>query len=366
MGASAVRLFLLGYGVAAIGAKLEQRCVGAELRWHRLVEALQEREAFVCQPPTRTAHWWARRAAAIALGHLLSQLTGVLAHLPLWALRRLYHTLPATPLATRTLAHLCPSIEANLCAAGYADRPDAWRRHMARLVSEATIRTHIMSYLMLVLPMHKLNRFIQSVTAIRGLEHLAQAAEAKHGAIVVGLHWELFLAPVFYARRLRPVSLLANVALADYSVASSRRLAAIPFVQAVDSAAPMAAKTLADRLRAGQIVLLAFDVVPAAGADRTKMKGISFLGQSIPRFDTAAWLAVHTGKPVLMVSTRREGNRLAVELSAPLPPLETLSPQEQVTRMTEQIYAAGEQLVRRTPESWLAWSTLHNMEVSSI
>jgi lauroyl/myristoyl acyltransferase len=289
----------------------------------------------------------------------------VLGLLPLWALRRLYHTLPTTPLAKRTIAHLCPTIKANLCAAGYADRPEAWRRRQARLVTEATIRTHFMSYLMLVLPMDRLNRFIQSVTAIRGMEYLAEAVEANYGAIVVGLHWELFLAPVFYARRLRPVSLLANVGLADYSLASSRRLIAIPFVQPVDSAARMAAKTLADRLRAGQIVLLAFDVLPAAGADRTRMKTISFLDHTITRFDTAAWLAVHIGKPVLLVSTHRVGNRLTVELSAPLPPVATVSPQEQVARLTEKIYAAGEQLVRRHPESWLAWSTLHSMAVSS-
>jgi lauroyl/myristoyl acyltransferase len=364
LGARAIRLFLLGQQSSIIGTWLERQCPGAARRWGRLVQALYDRGAVAPQAPSRTRRWWARRLAALALGPALSLLTAILRFMPEWLLLGLYERLPATPLGTRLLVHLLPFIDRNLCAAGYAGLPSARRRDIARQVSAATLRTHFVSYLGLVLPPERVFRIVERLTTVRGMDRLARTLDEHDGAVVVGLHWELFLAPVLHVSRTRPVTLLADVGMAEYSVGADREPPAPPLGDRVNSTAPMAAKDLARSLRAGRVVMLAFDVA-SPRARGTGTRRIRFLGHDLTRFDTAAWLSTRTGKPIHLVGMHREGSRLVVEFSPPLAQAPALAPGERVAHLTAQVYEAAETLVRRHPKAWLGWSYLHTLTVAT-
>jgi hypothetical protein len=222
LGAQAIRQLLLGQGAATIGKRLEQQCPGAEQRWQHLVAALYEMGAIAHQAPDRTRWWWTRTLISLLLGPVLALLTLLLSVMPVWMLVKLYQWLPSTPLSAPTRDHLLPFIEANLCAAGYADRSSAWRRGIARQVTAATIRTHFVSYLTLILPKEKVLHMVEQVTALRNIDHLRQAYTTHKGAIVVGSHWELFIAPVLLVGRSWPVAVLANVGTVQSSSIKAR------------------------------------------------------------------------------------------------------------------------------------------------
>jgi lauroyl/myristoyl acyltransferase len=341
---------------------LERQSPGAEQRWHHLVEALHDLGAVSLQVPRRTSWWWVRTVSSVVLGSLLSLLSGILTVLPIRILLGLCERLPTTPLSTRTLDHLLPFIEANLRAAGYVDQPLAWRRKVARQVTAATVRTHFMTYLMLVLPPEKVCRLVEHMTALRGMDHVLQARKEHDGAIVVLLHWELYLAPAIRLGQAYPVTMLADLDMADYSVGSDREPPTSTIINFVNSTSRMAAKTLLHRLRAGQIVMLFFDVAPS-GVQGAAPRRIRFLDHTVTRFDTTAWLATHSEKPIIFASIYRERSQLIVDFSAPLLPAPSLLPDERIAHLTAQVYETAEHLVCLHPEAWLTWSYLHTLAV---
>jgi lauroyl/myristoyl acyltransferase len=304
-----------------------------------------------------------RTVASVLFGPVVSLLTLMLCVAPLWTLLKIYDWLPSAPLSRRTYDHHLAVIEANLCAAGYVDQPAAWRRGVARQVVAATIRTHFVLYLTLLLPRDKMLCLIERVTTPRGMEHLQEAFKAHAGAIVVGLHWELILAPTLYVGHALPLTVLAELRAFEYSLGSDREPPAPTFHAWVNSDAPTAAKTLAHRLRTGQIVMLFFDVPLRSGTRHALARRIHFLGQEVPRYDTAAWLSTHTGKPILFVSIHREGNQLVMDFSAPLLPNQDLAPSEQVADLTTRLYGTAEQIIRRNPAAWLVWRYWHRLVV---
>jgi lauroyl/myristoyl acyltransferase len=365
LGAYAIRLFLLGSSASAIEAKVERRCPGAGKRWRHFRDGLYDVGAIGPCPPTRTPRWWVQRSIALALGPVLSMLNALLRLAPLWMLQDLCERVPGTPLGRRAFGHLIPFIDANLRAAGYADRTPEWRLEVARAVTAATIRSHFMGYLMYVLPVARLNAFSWRVAEVRGVEHLIRAHRDSNGAIIAVAHWELWLAGPFRLRRMWPITLLADVGATDYGVASQHEIPAFQGIHLVNSAGYLAAKTLLDHLRAGRMAMLAFDVALPPTSLNATTKTIPFLGQSVARFDTAAWLSVQTGKPVLFLSTHREGRRVVVDLSPALEQAPGLSPKQQVARLTALLYEVAENHVRRNPECWLTWSWLHTLVIPS-
>ena len=362
LGASAIRLFLLGHGASDIAVKAEQRSPGAGVRWRRMTMALYEMGATGSQSPTRTMRWWVRRVSTLALSSGLSLLAGSLRRMPVWLLRGLFDTAPATPLGTRALTHLQPFIDANLCASDFSGRSPSWRLRLARAVTAATIRCHFAEYLLIALPQAKLSHFYQSISDPRSVERLIRELQAHDGAIVVCLHSELFFTAIFHVSCAAPVALLADIALPEHSVAARRDLPPLTGVRYVYSGSPMAGRTLIDSLRAGKIVMLAFDV-PSPTSPGTKIGRISFLGQYVTRFDTAAWLSVHTGKPIRFIRTFRRGRRLVVELSPPFSQATNGSPKQRIASLTEQVYEEAERFLHQHPESWLVWSYWHTLVV---
>jgi lauroyl/myristoyl acyltransferase len=364
LGAYGCRLFLLGYGTLDIAASVEQRAAGAGARWRRMAAALYEMGATAPQPPARTMRWRVRRVSTLALGSGASLLSGSLRRMPVWLLRGMFEWAPETPIGKRTLTHLRPFIDTNLSASDFAGRSIGWRLRLARAVTAATIRCRFTEYLMLVLPRAKLTHFFQSISEPPAVERLIQELRTHDGAILVGLHSELYITAIFNVSRAAPVCILADIATPEHSIAARRELPPVPFAGYVESSSPMAARTLIDCLRAGKIVMLAFDLPPPPTAEGASIRTIPFLGQCVARFDTAAWLSAHSGKPVRFIRSFRRGRQLVVELSPPFSLAANGSSKQQIASLTEKIYVEAETFVRQHPESWLAWTYWHTLVVS--
>jgi lauroyl/myristoyl acyltransferase len=225
------------------------------------------------------------------------------------------------------------------------------------------IRTHFVTYLTLILSREKLFCLVERVTVLRGMDHLQQAFNKHKGAIVVGLHSELFLGLIMQLSRRLPTTVLANIRIIEYSVAAERDSPFSTLSDSVEITSPMAVKSLVRLLRAGRVVALAFDVPPPSGAQGSPPRRIHFLDQEVPRYDTAAWLSTRTGKPILFGSIHREGNWLVIDFSAPLLPNQDLAPSEQVADLTTRLYGTAEQIIRRHPAAWLVWSYWHTLVV---
>jgi lauroyl/myristoyl acyltransferase len=363
LGAYAIRLFVLGHGSSDIAVKVERRAAGAGARWDRMAAALYELGATAPQSPARTVHWWVRRVSTVALSAGLSLLTGLLRRMPVWLLRGMLEAAPATPFGKRTLTHLQPFIDTNLCASDFAGRSSVWRLRLARAVTAATIRCRFAEYLMLILPQGKLSHFFQSISDQRSVERLVQELRSYDGVVVVGLHTELYFTAIFNVSHAAPVALLADIASPEHSIAARRDLPSLPFAGYVESNTLMAGRTLIDNLHAGTIVMLAIDLPPPPASTGAKTSTISFLGQSVARFETAAWLSVHSGKPVRFIRSFRRGRRMVMELSPPFSQATDVSPNQRIASLTEQIYEEAERFLHQHPESWLVWSYWHTMVV---
>ncbi|MDB5075057.1 MAG: Bacterial lipid biosynthesis acyltransferase [Chloroflexi bacterium] len=363
LGAHAVRLFLLGHGVSDIAVKVERRAAGAGARWQRMAAALYEMGTTGPQVPNRSMRWWVRRAGTLAFSSGMSILSDSLRHLPVWLLRGMFEAAPATPLGKRAHAHLQPFIVANLCASEFAARSPDWQLYVAGAVTAATIRCRFVEYLMLVLPQSKLGHFFQSISNERSMHRVVQELQTDDGCILVGLHTEQFYTAIFNVCRAAPVAILADIALHEHSIAARRDLPSLPFARYVGKDSRMAGRTLIDWLRAGKIVLLAFDIPPPPTSSGTKIETVSFLGQDIARFETAAWLSMRTGKPIRFISSYRQGRRLMMEVSSPISPATDVSPTQQIASLTEHVYKEAERFLHKHPESWLVWSYWHTLIV---
>jgi lauroyl/myristoyl acyltransferase len=219
------------------------------------------------------------------------------------------------------------------------------------------------TFLTLILPREKLFCLVERLSVLRSMDCVQQAFTKHKGAIVVGLHSELFLGLYMQLSRRLPTTVLANLRIVEYSLAADRDSPFSTLSDSVDSTAPMAAKSLVQLLRAGRVVVLAIDVPPLSGAQDTPTRRIRFLGREVQRYDTAAWLSMHTGKPILFASIHRAGNKLIMDFSAPLLPDRDLAPSEQVADLTTRLYAMAEQVVHRHPAAWLVWRYWHGLVV---
>jgi lauroyl/myristoyl acyltransferase len=364
LGAEALRWFSLGLSAAAVRAFVEHRCSGAGGRWNRMVSRLFVMGSLTNRSPVHNANWWFRRLLALLLGRALSAGVGAWRHTPTRVLQRLLVWLPAILLERGAMKHLAPLIEANLVAGGYRDQPPAWRRSIARSVVRATLQTNLFSYLLYVLTPRQLADLLRAMLDVRGLEHIRRALDERQGAIVVGLHWHLFFAGVFYASTMGPVVQLSALGLDEQSLAAEETFAATPFAEPVDSESPLVIRTLVRRLRAGKIVMLTIDVGLPAGSER-QVETIKFLHHDVPRYDTAAWLSVHTGRPIILAHPARKDGRLAVGFSPPILTPEAGTADERVRALSERLYAYADRQVREHPEAWLGWTSLGWLAVRS-
>lgn len=205
----------------------------------------------------------------------------------------------------------------------------------------------------------KIAHLASSLVDTRASEALHMALLCADGAIVVGLHSDLFPMPGAQAFGWGiPVLGVADEAatLMPFETETGLTLNAGMAAQILSIGSPMVPRRLVRHLNEGGVVHILIDAVPASSA----LAGptVSFLGQALRRVDGPAWLAAMTGKPILFVGVYRNGRRTTYDLGAPMYADAALPRGRQVAELSERVYAEAEAFVRRHPEAWMGWSYL--------
>lgn len=360
LGARAARLLVRGYSNGEVARRVERDAVGAGERLRVLTTRLATIGAMTDVSPRRTLRWYARLAGSLSLGWVLSVFSSMLRMVPLWALHWLYETLPETPFGTRTVRQSFAWMDGNLRASGFADTSPQRRAEIARASGAASTRLSFFLYLCILLPAERFTQFLSQVIDVAGFE--AMWRHVAQGGVVAGLHSDLFWgAPIYLRTRGVPVSSIADMFGLGVALASDldiRSTFPALFPNMIDSRGVMTGKELLKRLRGGEVIMAAFDAPPQREVMGEVMPTIAFLGHSVRRFDGPAWLAVRSGKPLILVDMHRRGKRTVLDVMA-LERDGSLPAREQIAALTEQMYTQSEAFIRAHPESWMVWSYFH-------
>lgn len=361
LGVRAARLLLGGDSGSDVARRVEREAAGAGERLQALMRRLVSIGATSSASPQRTLRWRARVAGSLALGWLLSLSSALLRWSPLWVLHRLYEVLPQTPVGKRIVGQSFAWMDGNLCASGFAGELPERRAEIARASGAAVTRLFYCIFLCGLLPPERWERLLTRIVDVASFEVMRRQV-AQSGAVLASVHSDLFFAlPIYLRAQGVPVSCVADMFGLGVALASDldiRLTFPALFPEMIDSRGAMSGRDLLRRLGGGEVVAVAFDAPPQREAAGEDMSTISFLGRSVRRFDGAAWLAVRSGKPLIVVGTHRRGKRTLAQVTL-LRPDSTRPPKEQVVALTTHMYALGEAFIREYPESWMAWSYFH-------
>ncbi|HLJ80554.1 MAG TPA: hypothetical protein VKT52_03635, partial [Ktedonobacterales bacterium] len=367
LGARVAMRLIRGHSEGDMRAWAESRLAGSGDRVGELVDRLEMIGALTTEAPRRGLRWRVRSALSLLAGWALGLASIVVPLLPVSVLHAAFDTLPHTPLAARTVGQIQSYVDANLRASGYADTTEQWRHAIARSCAAASARTYFMMYLMLVLEPPKLRRVMSALFDMESFAELERTLHDTEGGVLAGLHTSLYIGIiVLLGASGRRLAVLADMTALGANVGDS----ALPgldmygqYAALLDSHSRMVGKALLKRLRAGELAVLAFDAPPQGSTNMAAMPHIGLMGRPVYRFDGAAWVAIHTGKPIVFVSTYQEGRKTKVYVQPPLYANPKLPRRAQVEDLTARMYAAADTFLRQHPEAWMAWCYLHDLVV---
>ena len=366
LGARAAIRLIRGQSASDVCAWAEARLPGAGARVARLVDRLDTIGAITSGVPRHDLRWHLRRSLSLLAGPLLTMASLLVPYLPVVLLRALLTALPYTPLVARTVGQIEPYVSANLQASGYAHTSASWRQSIARSCAAASARTFFAMYLALVLPPRKLLRLTAACFDLESFATLERVLRESDGAVLACLHTSAYIGflPLLHAAGWETVT-IADVASLSATVGSDP-LAGLSIYHRyttaiVDSRAPMSGRALLKHVLTGKLATIAFDVPPSESGDAARMPTISFLGRRLYRFDGPAWLALHSGKPIVFTATYQRGHRTAIYTRPPLLPAPNLPRQSRVADLSARLYEAGETFLRAHPDAWMAWCYLHDL-----
>jgi lauroyl/myristoyl acyltransferase len=277
-----------------------------------------------------------------------------------WVLRLLLDWLPRAVLAPRIVAHAQWYLDDALRRSGY-DGLSATERHcLLRAICRAASRTMLFGLLVVLAEPHRAQRLLRQFVRPKGFDTVRAAAEAG-GAVVACLHSDCY--PALLALQARTFEHASCVVRAEMVCVGLEAGAAPPDYVAqalgtqISNTAAMGPRLLAACVRKGGVVTLPIEAVPV-GATRGQV--VSLAGHPLRANRGPAWLAVRTGRPLFLATTRWVGRRVLVDYGEPLRVSADLSRQEQVERLTSELYARADLWVRAHPSDWTGWTFLEH------
>jgi lauroyl/myristoyl acyltransferase len=370
LGARVATRLIRGHSERGVRAWVESRLPGAGDRAGELMDRLETLGAITTDAPQRSPRWRIRSALSLLAGWALGVASIVVPLLPVSVLRAAFDALPHTPLAARTVGQIQPYVDANLRASGYADTSERWRRAIAWSCAAASAQTYFMMYLILVLEPPKLRRAVSALFDMESFAELERTLRDTGGGVLAGLHTSLYIGIIVLLGALeRKLAVLADMTALGVNVGNNALSGLEMYGQyaaVLDSHSRMVGKAMLERLRAGELAVLAFDAPPQGSTIGAAMPRIGLMGQPVYRFDGAAWMAIRAGKPIVFVSTYQEGRKTKVYVPPPLYANPALPRRAQVEDLTARLYAAAETFLRQHPEAWMAWCYLHDLVVPDV
>jgi lauroyl/myristoyl acyltransferase len=356
LGYRALGRLLAGSSIQAVARWLDAVAPGAGARLPLLEDALAAVGALSETAPRRGMRWWLRRGAAQAIGFAVSLCTVVVPYLPLDLLAALFHWLPRAVLARHMRKQSSWYLEYVLNGSGYATRPPAWRADVAQQICVASMRTYLLVLLAVLLPPARARALLDRLVTVRGGAALA-AAPRGAGAVVACVHGDSFSALLLYhALHAQDAACVVRPWMANTTMNTAQRGGGwleSYLGRLIPAQHASAGRALIRHVRAGGLALVPFDTTPLA-PDHAPT--ITFLGRSALANEGPAWLAVHTGAPLIMATTRYEAGRIILEYKELLPARAQHAAQPAVAALTARLYRLAESTIRANPGGWLGWT----------
>ena len=364
LGAQAVRALVDGASDLEAMQLVEERETGAGQRLKPLIDHLFVRAAMTSEPPARSgARWAIRRRASPAIGTAMSMLAPFVRFAPTRWLAWVYRALPSTPIGRHVWRSCRFTIVDNLRASGFGDHPEPWLRKTSQQIAACTPGDWFFLYMTIALSPARLERFVSRVFDAAGVADLASRLRAEGPAVITYMHGPLSPA-LPNALRALGVHVVRTtkgdahgVNVSDKAGPLSSFFAETPDM-AVDLADENAAQAMLQHLGRDHSIYISLDKVasPRATAE------IGLLGQRFSRNDEPAWLAVRSGRPVILVNTFYSGRKIGIDVYPTLYPQPGEQPEADVERISTRLYQYGESALRAHPESWACWTYMSRVQ----
>jgi Bacterial lipid A biosynthesis acyltransferase len=360
LGAKAVRALLDGFSDVDAVELVEKIEPGAGARARQLIDELAATGGMTSAPVNRSRiQWRIRRLAGQAMGIAL-QVAGPAARaLPAFALEWGFRALPYSPVVGLVWRSRREAMTRNLIAAGYDRRSPRWLRAVGRACAAVSPRNGLFLYLSIVLPRARVDDLVRRLVDQGSADAAAARLESDGPAVCVFLHGPLVVA-VPNALRRRGQAVVRAVTGGSHGTYVSRHSGTLgeffgdSAAMAVEVVDAVASAELLRHLRAGRSVYVALERSHArrAGAE------IELVGHRFPRNDGPAWLAVRSGRPIILLTTRGSRDTVIVHASDSLRPDSTLPVDARVADLSARLYAQAEAMIGVHPEAWPLWGYL--------
>jgi len=358
LGALVARALVAGRRGAEAMRLVEDIEAGAGDRARLLICLLGATGAMTLEPPARLPRLF-RKAASQAASAMLGVLATTASAAPLrfwaWVLR----TWSRNPIPRHVWRSGSMTILTNLNRSGYADHDERWLDNVGRQIAAEPSRNYMINYLSLALPPGPLAKLIDRLFDSKSLDDLAIRLRSTGPVVAAFLHGPL-VASVPNALRNRGVEVVRVVVPDTHGLNVSKdsdplgNLFGDPLDAAVDESDRNASLDLLRHLKSGRHVHLALDRVTERPTIYRRAD-IEFLGQFMPRNDGPAWLAVSSGRPLMLWTTHNSPSGVVISASPLLYPDSSLPAAARVADLSRRLYVDAEAAIREHPEAWMGW-----------
>lgn len=368
LGAIAARALVDGRSDTEAIDRVEAIEPGAGERSRLLIDIFDSWGAMTPVPPRfDSARFRLRHTVAIVIGMGLSVFGQGVHVAPAGMLAWMFRIWPWTPIARHVWRCNQLRIVLTLCASGYAGRAQQWLLNVGRRSAVEPSRSYLFNYVSVAIPGRRRDHVVDRLFDRDSLTEIASRLQAEGPVVGVFLHGPLCVA-VPNALRNRGHEVVRVVAPRTHGInvsAGSGRLGdyfgETPEMAVEES--PNASGALLRHLKAGRSVYVALDKI-VEGKAESKVAKIEMLGRSLARNDGPAWLAVHSGRPVVLWTTHNSPKGVVITASPLVYPDPSQPVEQRVAALSEQLYAYADAAIHERPESWVCWSYLGLLEGS--
>jgi hypothetical protein len=242
----------------------------------------------------------------------------------------------------------------NLKASGYANRSESWLLTISRRCAAAPLGNHLFAYMSTVLSPERLCRVLDRVFERRSVDDLAVHLEAAGPTVGVFVHGPLSMA-VPNMLRSRGREVVRVVIPWTHGANLSERSGPIRdfFGESPETTIALTNSlglgAVLRHLKSGRTIFTALDEPPRGWKPVAE---IEMMGQTFPRNDGPAWLAVRSGRPLAVWTTHGSPSGIVITASPLLHADQSLPVERRVADLSERLYACADAAIGEHPEAW--------------
>jgi hypothetical protein len=359
LGALAVRALVAGRSGAEAMQLAEKVEPGAGERVRHLICLLGATGAMTLEPPVGI-QGRLRFAASSAAGFALSAMSVPVRLVPMAFLAWIFKIWPWTPIPRYVWRCGRLTILNNLNSGGFSTRDKRWSLQTGRRSAAEPSRNYLFNYLSVTLAPKQLSRLVDRLFDRDSADDLANRVRSTGPVVGVFLHGPLFV-PIPHMLRNRGLEVVRVVVPRTHGLNVSEssgplgRFFGESTGDSVEETDPNSSIALLRHLKAGRNVYVALDKL-LGEATKLITAEIEWLGHCVARNDGPAWLAVRSGRPLILWTAHNSPSGVVITASPHLYPDSSLIAADRVADLSTRLYALAEAAIRERPEAWACWT----------